>query len=285
MGEVADGLVRQMVAFVEHVDGVARVGQHGATAQGQVGQDHVVVGDDHIHLGHAFPRPVEGALLEVRAMALGALAVVGGDPRPVLVLDGFGPGIAIAVPAVAGKAFDHLVEQLLALFVHIDTEALIGEQLGGRTLRLAFLQQHVELGQTEVAAAPLGQGEAEIQAAVAHQVGQVLVNDLLLQGDGGRGDHQALAGGLGHGNGRQAVGHGLAGTSSGFHRNHGGFAFAVPFFIHGNGAQGLGHLGDHQALAIAGLEPLGFEKTAVGALDLGLEFGAEHGGRRDRNAG
>jgi hypothetical protein len=44
-----------------------------------------------------------------------------------------------------------------------------------------------------------------------------------------------------------------------------------------NGTQHLGDLGDHQALAIARLEALGLEETAVSALDLGLEFGTEHG--------
>ncbi|MNQ40445.1 hypothetical protein D3C85_540970 [compost metagenome] len=218
-------------------------------------------------------------------MALGALAVVGGDAGPVLVLDRLGPGVAVAVPAVAGKALDHLVEQLLALLVDIDPEALIGEQLGSGALRLAFLQQHVELGQAEVTPAPLGQGEAEVEAAVADQVRQVLVDDLLLQRHGGRGDHQALAGGLRRGNGGQAIGHRLAGTGARLHRHHSRIALAVPLIVHRDGAQGLGHLGDHQALAITGLEPLGFEETAVGALDLGLEFGAEHGNWRGRNAG
>ncbi|MNG93870.1 hypothetical protein D3C79_528540 [compost metagenome] len=89
MSEVADGLVWQVVAFVEHVHGVARVRQHRAAAQGQVGQDHVVVGDDHIDLAHAFAGLVEHALLEVRAMTAGALAMVGGQARPVLVFQGF----------------------------------------------------------------------------------------------------------------------------------------------------------------------------------------------------
>ncbi|MCY1513627.1 hypothetical protein D9M68_481360 [compost metagenome] len=276
VGEMADRLVRQVMALVEHVEGVARVGQHRAAAEGQVGEHHVVVGDDHVDLGHAFARLVEGALLEVRAMAVGALAVVGGQARPVGVLQGFRPAVAVAVPAVAGELLDHLGEQLLALLVDVDAKPLVGEQLGGGALRLAFLQQAVELGQAQVAAAALGQGEAEIQAAVAHQVGQVLVDDLLLQGHGGGGDHQAFACRLGGGNRRQAVGHGLAGAGTGLDGHHRRLAVAMPLVVALDGAEHLGDFGDHQALAIARLEALGFEEARIGALDLGLEFGTEH---------
>ncbi|MNE51579.1 hypothetical protein D3C80_1462140 [compost metagenome] len=103
------------------------------------------------------------------------------------------------------------------------------------------------------------------------------MHDLLLQGHCRGGDHQTFAGGLGHGNRRQAVGHRLAGASAGLDRHHGGLALAPTFPVDLNRAQHLGDVGDHQALAITRLERLGFEKTRVGALDLGLEFGTEHG--------
>ncbi len=122
MGEMANRLVRQVMALVEHVEGLARIGQDGAAAQGQVSQDQVVVGDDHVDLGHPFARLVEGALLEVRAMSVGALAVIGGELRPMRVVDRLRPAVAVAVPAVAGQAFDHLVEQLAAGLVDIDVE-------------------------------------------------------------------------------------------------------------------------------------------------------------------
>ncbi|MNQ41395.1 hypothetical protein D3C85_550690 [compost metagenome] len=238
-----------------------------------------MVGDDHVDLAHAFTGLVEGALAEVRTMAPGALAVVGGQARPVLVFQGLGPAVPVAIPAVAGKLLDHAGEQLLAGFVDLDPEALFLEQLRSGRLCMALLQQQVELGQAQIATTPLGQGEGEVQAAVAHQVGQVLEDDLLLQGDGGGGDHQALAGGLGRGNRRQGVGHGLAGTGAGFHRHHGRLAAALAFVVGGDGAEALGHFGDHQALAVARLEALGLEEAGIGALDLGLEFVAEHGGR------
>jgi hypothetical protein len=283
MGEVADRLVRQMMAFVEHIKGVARIGQHSAAAECQVGQHHVVVGDYHIDLAHALASLVERALLEVRTMAIGALAVVGCQLRPARVLKLFGPAVAVAIPFIAGELFHHGEEQLLALLVDVDPETFLLEQLRGGTLRLAFLQQHVELGQAQVAAAPLGQGEAETQAAVAHQVRQVLVHDLLLQGHSRGGDHQAFAGGLRRGNRRQAVGHGLAGTGARLDRHHCRLTLAPAFVVGLDGAQHLGDFSDHQALPVTWLQRLGFEKTRIGALDLGFEFGAEHGIRARSN--
>ncbi len=285
MGEMADGLVWQVMAFVEHVDRVARIRQHRTAAQGQVGQDHVVVGDDDVDLAHAFAGLVEGALAEVRAVAVGALAMVGGQAGPVGVFQGGGPTVAVAVPFIAGQLLDHAGEQLLAGFIHLDLEAFFFEQLGRGGLGMAFLEQHVELGQAHVAPAAFGQCEREAQPAVAHQVGQVLVDDLLLQGDGGRGDHQALAGGLGGGNRRQAVGHGLAGTGAGLHRHDGRLAAAPTFVVGVDVTQDFCHFGNHQALAISRLEALGFEKTRIGALDRGFEFGADHEWSGAKNAG
>ena len=277
VGEVADGLVRQVVALVEHIDGFARVGQYRAAAKRQIGQHHVVVGDDHVDLAHALARLVEGALLEIRAMTVGALAVVGGQLRPANVLQLLRPAIAVAIPFIAGELLDHRGEQLLALLVDVDAKAFFLEQLRGSALRGAVLQQVVELGQAQVAATPLGQGEAEVQAAVAQQIRQILVHDLFLQGHGGGGDHQALASGLGGGDGGQAVGHRLAGTGARLDRHHGRITQTLTLVIGLDGAEHLGDLGDHQALAIARLERLGLEKARIGALDLGLEFGTEHG--------
>ena len=277
MSEMADGFVRQVVTFVEHIQGVARVRQYCTAAQRQVSQHHVMVGDNHINLAHAFPRFVEGALLKVRAMPVGTLTVIGGQLRPARVFQFFRPAVTVPIPFVAGQFLDHRGEQFLALLIDIDLEAFFLEQLRGGTLRLTFLQQDIQLGQAQITASALGQGKAEIQPTVAHQVGQVLVHDLLLQRHGRRGDHQALARGLGCRNGRQAIGNGLARTGPGLDRHHRRLAKAAAFIVRGDRAQHLGNFGNHQTLAIARLERLGFEKTRIGALDLGLEFSTEHG--------
>jgi hypothetical protein len=138
--EMADGLVRQVMTFVEHVEGVAWIGQDRTAAQREVSQDHVVVGDDDVDLSHAFARFIESALLKIRTMSVGALAVIGGQTRPVLIRQLLGPTVAVAVPFVAGKLLDHVSEELLTGLVDLDLEAFLLEQLGRGALRIAFLQ-------------------------------------------------------------------------------------------------------------------------------------------------
>jgi len=67
-----------------------------------------------------------------------------------------GPAVAVAVPAVAGEFLDHLAVELLAVLVDVDAEAFLLEHLRRGALCLAFLQQHVELGQAQVATTALG---------------------------------------------------------------------------------------------------------------------------------
>jgi hypothetical protein len=152
-------------------------------------------------------------------------------------------------------------------------------------LCVAFLQQYIELGQAHVAATALGQGESKVQAAVAHQVGQVFVDDLLLQRDSGGGDHQAFACSLGGRDRGQAVGHGLARTGAGLDGHDCGVATAPTFVVGVDIPEDFGHFGDHQALAVARFQALGFEKTRIGALDRGFEFSADHGLSGAKNAG
>ncbi len=244
-----------------------------------------MVGDDHVDLAHALTRLVERALTEVRAMAVGALAMVGGQARPVGVFQGGGPTVTVAIPFVTGQFLDHAGKQLLTGFIDLDLEAFFLEQLRRGGLCVAFLQQHVQLGQAHVAPTPLGQGKAEVQPAVAHQVRQVLVDDLLLQRDGRGGNDQTLARRLGGGNRRQAVGDGLAGTGAGLDGDHRRFAIAAAFVIGVDITEHLRHFGDHQTLAVTRLEALGFEETRIGALDRGFEFGADHESSGAKNAG
>ena len=58
--------------------------------------------------------------------------------------------------------------------------------------------------------------------------------------------------------------------------DHGRLAAAAAYLVPLDGAQHLGNLGNHQPLAVARFQRLGFEEATVGALDLGLEFWAEH---------
>ena len=86
-----------------------------------------MVGDNHVALAHAFARLVEGALLEVWAIAGGALSVVGGQLAPLLVFDHFWPTVAVAIPAVAGQLIDHLLIQRQRAFIDFDAKAFVSK--------------------------------------------------------------------------------------------------------------------------------------------------------------
>src|SRR5690606_20644444 len=82
----------------------------------------------------------------------------------------------------------------------------------------------------------------------------------------------------GSGDRGHAIGHGLARTGTGLNRHHRRVTDTPTLFVDFNRAKHLGNFGNHQALAITRLKRLGFEKTGISALDLGLEFSTEHGG-------
>jgi hypothetical protein len=105
---------------------------------------------------------------------------------------------------------------------------------------------------------------------------EVFVDDLFLQRDGRRGDHQTLARRLGRGNRRDGVRHRLAGAGARFHCHHRRVARTTAFLVGVDVAQYLGDFGDHQTLAVARFQAFGFKETRVGALNLGFEFGADH---------
>ena len=193
VGEMTNRLVRQVMRLIEYIEAVTRVGQNRAATQGQIRQHQVVIGDDDIDLLHALAGLVEHALLKVAAAAVAALDMVGGQPRPVLILQRLGPGVALTVPFVATERLDHASVEFESGLIHVNAEAVIGKDLLLISHRLVFAQQVVELGQADIAAAPLGQREAELETGVAQNIRQILENDLLLQRHGRSRNDQRLA--------------------------------------------------------------------------------------------
>ena len=95
-----------------------------------------------------------------------------------------------------------------------------------------------------VTLAPLDQHEAKRQLAVAMVEGQVLVDQLLLQGDGGGGDHQLLLGEPRHRDGALGIGEGLADAGARL-----GHQDAATLFI--LSGEGLGDFGHQKILLLA----------------------------------
>lgn len=155
-----------------------------------------MVGDDDVGLLQLTTGPEEGAGREVAAAAIGTLTMVGGQTRPVAVLDLQRPAVAIPCPLAAGIVLGHLAGQLHeAAAVAGDHVAL--EQRHGRVVLDPF-QRLVELLHAQVTATTLGQRIVEAQPRMLLERRQVLMHDLFLQRDGRGRDHQPLAARLGH---------------------------------------------------------------------------------------
>ena len=178
----------------------------------QVGQHQVVVGDDDVGTLEVAAGTEEGAGGKMTAAAIGALAMVDGQPPPVAVVDGHRPALAIPFPATAAVGLGHLLHQRLEVIAGALGQTLLEQRQGG--VVLDPVEGLLQARQAEVATAPLGQGVVEVEAAVGLEGGQILQQHLLLQGDGGRSHHQTLALGLGHRQRRQQVGQGLAGAGT-----------------------------------------------------------------------
>ena len=212
------------------------------------------------------------------AAAVAALNVVGSQARPVLILQRLGPGIALAIPLIAAQRLDHAGVELEASLIHINTKAVFGKHLLLVGHGLVFTQQVVQLGQTDVAAAPLGQRKTKFETGVTQDIRQILEHDLLLQRHRSSGDDQGLAQVTGNRNRRQTVGHRLAGTGARLDHRHGRITVAMAFVIQRNVTEDLGDLGNHHPLAVTRLQRLVFQEGAVGRLDLAFEFIVQHAG-------
>ena len=220
-GKMVEGLVRQMMGLVEDVQGVLRLRQDGTATQRQVGQHQVVVGHYHIGGFQALAGVEERAVIEVGAMPVGTLAVIGGDLTPDIIGYGGRPVIPVAIPFAGGVLAEHVLEEFTGAGLLL--AALIQQEQGhGVTVAMAFiLKPRFQAGHAQIAAPTLGQGPVERQAGVLFQIRQVLGNDLVLQCHGGSGDDQGLAQGPRHRNGGNQVAQGLAGAGARLHHTGG----------------------------------------------------------------
>ena len=252
--EMVAGLLRQMVRFVEHEDRLRRRRQHDAAAEAQVRQHQIVVRHHHIGLGNLSPRLEERALVVVAAASAAATGAVVGGGVPGSRIDAVRPAVQLAVPGTLGEG---------VLQVLVDRRVFRARQFEEQRFAVHVSPQQVlQTLQTDVTASALGQREAEVQAGMALQVRQIAQHHLFLQRHRGSGDHHALVERLGHRDGRQTVGDGLAGARAGLDD-------AEPAVVVGEGA---GDVGDHLALPTARLEASAGEPRRIGGLDARLQI-------------
>src|SRR5690606_2074770 len=181
--EVAEGGIPQAVGLVENVDGLLRRGQYRAPAEGQVGHHQIVIGDDAVDVIQLPPGAKKGALLELAAAVVGALAAIDGQCPPQVVGDGGGPAVAVAVPAALRQGRLQLAEKLATGGVATKGHFVLEQKLPGIPGR-GGVDTEFETDVAQVAAATLGEGEGVVPAGGGQQFRDVLVDQLGLQGDG-----------------------------------------------------------------------------------------------------
>ena len=238
---MVNGLVRQMVGFVEDINRVLRRRQNRAATEGEIRQHQIVVGDYAIQLVEGIPRLEKCALADKAAAPPRALAVVRGHPGPGALRQFLRPVIAIPVPAAFCQLLHHGVVEGFVLGRDPGTGVVVEKH----QLFVAVRENPVELAEAQIATAPFDEAVIEIEAAVLFDVRQILKNDLLLQGNGCGGYHHLFAKSLGRRQSGEQIGDGFA--SAGARLDHANVAVtsALRLIIQANAAERSRDSGDH----------------------------------------
>ena len=286
-GKLVERLFRQVVGFVDAVKTVFRRRQNHAAAHIDVHHQQIVVGHHHIGVFQRVARQVKRTFGTVWAGGFQAAVVVVAHFLPQRIVDFVRPLVAVAVKFAAGKTLGDVVQQRqifrLRFFVPQHRRCF----KAGQALLGVVLRQLVEPVGAEIAAAPLGQREAQFQPAVGHHKGQITADQLLLQGDGGAGHHQPLAARLRHNAAGQQIGQRLADAGRPLH-HHNALALATgrlavfrlpcPALGSQSARKSVGHRRNHLALGGARTEvgQVVGQRAVVVADGVFFEFG-EHG--------
>ncbi len=200
-----------------------------------------MVHDQHIGTVHIVAGAMKGAVL-MMAQRLVAGVAIGSDAIPTEVGDRLRPVVPIPVPLAIGIGLpQRLVTILVAVRWLVFAQATEVElEVGHLGTTGSLLQQML----AAVTLTPLDQHKAKRQLAVAVVKGEVFVDQLLLQGHGGGGDHQLLLGEPCHRDGALSIGERFADTGSRFgHQDPALFVVLA--------SQGFGDFGHQKVLLFA----------------------------------
>ena len=95
---MVQGLVGQMMGFIEDEQRVLRLRKNGATAQGQIRQHQVVIGHHHIGIVQILAGIKERTTVKVGAVPVGALAMISRHLTPDFIGNLFRPVVPVTVP-------------------------------------------------------------------------------------------------------------------------------------------------------------------------------------------
>ena len=171
-----------------------------------------MVDDQHIKLVEAGTGLMKRAALMLVKQGVADMTI-GADGLPQLVIEGLGPAVPIAGPATLLIGLPQLLVALLLLGIGAEAQELIEAEL------IVLADRCRQLGQplrAAVALAPFDEGEGERLRCEGLIQREIFANQLLLQSQGGGGEHQLLLELPGTGNGALGVGQRLADAGPGF---------------------------------------------------------------------
>ena len=264
---MVQGLVWQVMGFIEDEQRVLRLRKNGATAQGQIRQHQVVIGHHHIGIVQILAGIKERTTVKVGAVPVGALAMISRHLTPDFIGNLFRPVIPVAVPVPGTITGKHVFKGGPATGFVV-YRLIQQEQRHGIAVTMALIvQPRFQSRHTQVTTTAFGKSPAEIQLAVFTQVRQIFQNDLILKRHRGGGNHQSLAKGFRHRNGGDEVGQRFTCTGTSLHHagSRRGSALAI---VVGDLPHVPGNLRNHQALAITGTDILARQHIPIGLLNL-----------------
>lgn len=248
--EVVAGGVFDFMGFVE--DNGLIVGEDGGEivlADGEIGEEEMVIDDDDVCFVGALVHFGEEAGIELGAFLAGAGIAAGVEAGPEVGI----VGEEVKFGAVAGFGEVHPVFDLGKPFDFVEGFEAREGRLGG---------EEIDFVAAEKIVAALHESDVEFGGEMFFEEGDVFVEELLLEGFGGGGNDDALAGA----DGGDEIAEGFAGASAGF--DDGVAAFGEGVF------DDFGHFDLGAAVFVAGV---GFGEGAAGAED-GGDGGAVFGG-------
>ena len=168
--EGRDGLFREVVTLIDHVEAVLWRRQDLPATHRQISQQQVMIDDDDRGLLHAFASLNLCAVAEGRAGAIQAAMAVGRDVLPDVIGDAFAH-VAVTIPTalceIGGHRFDILAD---GLGVGLLAGALFAAEHGDL---LHVGDRLAKLVDTDIAGPALGQFDGAAKACRALEEGEV----------------------------------------------------------------------------------------------------------------
>ena len=208
--------------FVKDKQRILGFRQDRPTAQSKIRQHQIMVGHHNIGIVQIFTGIKEGTAVKVGAVAIGALAMIGGYLAPDFIRNLFRPVVSVAVPLPGTIGAEHFFKyRPAARFV---IHRLIQQEQGhGIAVTVALIvQAGFQPGHTQIPAAAFGECPVEVQLAVLAQVWQVFQDNLVLKRHGCRRNNQCFTERLGNRNGRNQIRKCFTGTCARLHHTGGG---------------------------------------------------------------